>query len=31
VHATTDAQAREAERILNTASGTDVRGYGYVV
>jgi uncharacterized membrane protein len=31
VHATTDAQAREAERILNTASGTDVRGYGSVV
>jgi hypothetical protein len=29
VNATTDAQAREAERILQTASGTDVRGYGY--
>jgi len=29
VHAATDAQAREAQRILGDTHGTDVRGYGY--
>ena len=30
VGATSDEQAREVHRILNSASGTDVRGYGFV-